>query len=238
MNLGYNNAVPNGPDDPADDQPQMLLNTNSINSWTNIDHIGFNQNNGGYHRIIHQPTNASSLTRSGVGATYTNQPSNITDVNQIIAGVYTTDATVPSTDTQLFSLTSGNVLSQLTGQLIGTPGASIAFNDGFVWFSGILLQWGFVNTPGSGSFASGNATGEVIFKDRIPGAISFPNNIFNIWAVPVWSSNGGPPATIGAGSVTASRSTSGDRSSKTQFDWSFNSVSTKYVGFTWVAIGN
>lgn len=55
--------IPNAPDDPADDQPKMLQNTNSISSIIAVDHFTFNvgiapggQNNpGGKHSQVQLP---------------------------------------------------------------------------------------------------------------------------------------------------------------------------------------
>lgn len=52
LTLDYNTNVPNGPNDPGDDQPQMLTNTQSINTWTNVDHVGYNVINAGIHRQV------------------------------------------------------------------------------------------------------------------------------------------------------------------------------------------
>lgn len=49
-NFTYINNIPNGPDNPSDDQPNMKTNTNSISDIIDVDHIGFGQANGGYHR--------------------------------------------------------------------------------------------------------------------------------------------------------------------------------------------
>lgn len=57
MTLTYNNNVPAGPDDPADDQPQMLVNTQSINSILDVDHFTFVEPNSGFHRQVTFPQN-------------------------------------------------------------------------------------------------------------------------------------------------------------------------------------
>jgi hypothetical protein len=223
MFLSFNQNVPNGPDDPSDDQPIMLVNSQSTNTWPTIDHFGFNDIQGGYHKIIHQPTNASSLTRSGVGAVYTNPVASIANVNQIIAGVYTTDATVSSTDTQLFSLTGNNVLAQLTG--FNT--ADLA--DGWCWVGGVLIQWGTVSFPSDGS----HSTHSVTFKDRVSGAIPFPNNCFNIQATLQIASSG---------TTTASNTMAIRSKTTTGFVYVYNSSAsngtTLFPGFYWVATGN
>lgn len=45
----YNAGVPNPDNDPSVDQPDMLINTQSIASLIATDHVGFNTPNGGTH---------------------------------------------------------------------------------------------------------------------------------------------------------------------------------------------
>lgn len=49
MSFTYNNAVPAAPNNPSNDQPDMLTNAQSIASIWSVDHIGFNASNGGTH---------------------------------------------------------------------------------------------------------------------------------------------------------------------------------------------
>lgn len=223
-------------------QPLIKDNFNSSDDSFGVDHYQFSDStaNNGRHKAIHQyikDPSGNTLSRSGAGATYTNFPANIANINQIITGNYTPDSTVTTTDSQLFTLSGLGTTFQMTGLLIGAPATgSTNLNDGWCWSGGILIQWGYVDTPSSGSFSSGAASGTVTFKDRIAGAIPFPNNIFTVQAGSFWSNSGGAPS--GAASVNISRSKAGSRTSTTRFDWQFNSNSSKYEGFTWMAIGN
>lgn len=73
MTFTYFPAVPAGANDPADDQPQMLTNTASISSIIDIDHVGFNTPNGGYHEQIHFNANiAAPGLGTGVQTIYPN----------------------------------------------------------------------------------------------------------------------------------------------------------------------
>lgn len=115
----YNRNIPDGPNDPSNDQPDMKENTNSIDDWTKVtqDHYGFNVPFGGYHRYIHQPPQTTPGNISGIGQTYTK--------------------TVGS-DVQLFYESGTGVETQLTG-----PNAASATTNGYTWLpGGILLQWG------------------------------------------------------------------------------------------------
>ena len=59
----YTNDIPFEDNSPSDDQPDMKVNTNSISSILNVDMIGFNDVNGGYHdqlTFIQQGSNPGS----------------------------------------------------------------------------------------------------------------------------------------------------------------------------------
>lgn len=227
MNLTYYPTIPNPPDDPADDVGDMQTNSGSINTWTGIDHFGFNNSNGGYHSTVHQPTGSGTvnMTRSGASASYTNNPLSISGVNQVLTGTYTPNATATSADTQLFTISGSGVISQLTGYLTGLSNG----RDGWQWLGGILIQWGFVSFGSS----SGHLNGTVTLKDRVTGAIPFPNYLFSINATLSCSTTS---------SATNSNTLAIFSISKTSFTWNFNSSSgsgsSTYPGFYWIAIGN
>jgi hypothetical protein len=216
VSFTYNNLVPATNNDPSVDQPQMLINTQSINSIIAVDHIGFNAGNGGYHTVIHQKTQVSD-------------PAPIASFNQVYSKNYTPNTTGGIADTQLFAITGIGGISQLTGY--STQNST----DGWQWVGGILIQWGTVTTASSGSFSSGLASGSVTFKDRVSGAIPFPTNCFTVIATPFWQTASGAPSTdISAGGVSINQNTL----STTKFDWQFNSQSGRFRGFQWFAIGN
>lgn len=52
-NFTYNRDIPDGPDNPSDDQPDMQINTNSIDDLLAVDHVSFNTNKGGFHKQVH-----------------------------------------------------------------------------------------------------------------------------------------------------------------------------------------
>lgn len=225
--FNYTNDIPFADHNPSTDQPDMLINTNSIDSIIAVDHYTFEEGNkDGYHKVIRQPTGSGTqnLTRSGAGAVYANVPSNIANINQILSGQYTPDTTGGTLDTQLFSLTSSNVLSQLTGSKL----TNTATSDGWVWIGGILIQWGFVSTSSSGT------TSTITFKDRIPGAIPFPNNIFFAGAT-LFSTNATTPPELTGSGISVLNTTI----SITGFQVCFSSAGGgKGRGFYWLAIGN
>lgn len=220
MNLTYTTGIPDTPNNPSNDQPNMKVNTNSINSWVQVDHHGFGDNLGGYHTIVHQDT--ASRTRSGAGAVTSGFPAAIPNINQIFSALSTPDTTGGTADTQFFNLTGLGGLSQLTG--------NNAQADGYCWCGGILIQWGTLAFPSGFDHVSGTVT----FKDRAAGPnIPFPNNCFVVV----------PQLIISSTSESVASNTLAIRDfSVTQFRFVFNSSSstgsTRYPGFYWIAIGN
>lgn len=84
-------------------------------------------------------------------------------MTQLYSKLYTPDTTGGVPGSQLFMTNNGGTV-QMTGTSL--------VNNGWAWCNGLLMQWGQVLNPGS--------SGNVVFKDRVAGAIPFPNNIFNI----------------------------------------------------------
>jgi len=227
----YTDSVPNANNAPKNDQPDMLQNTQSIDGIIAEDHIGFDIPNGGYHKVIHQMASGSAsqsqnLTRSGVGATYANIPAAVSGINQLLTGLYTPNTAGGTADTQLFNLTGSNIISQLSGFSLGDN------EDGWQWIGGVLLQWGRAGqaTATSGTFTGGNAAGTVTFKNRVTGAIPFPNTCFIVLTVPQYATT----VPSGVGSLSIDRASL----SETAFNYRFNSGSSQYTGFYWFAIGN
>jgi hypothetical protein len=222
----YITNIPISSNKPSVDQPNMQTNTNSINSIIGTDHLTFGTATGtqidGMHKVIRQVTGAGTqnLIRSGEGAIYTNTPTNIATINQVIAGQYTPDTTGGTADTQLFNLTAGNIISQLTGFAFATPTSNQS--DGYAWVGGILIQWGTVITALN--------TSSIVYKDRFPGAIPFPNNCFNVQATLV--TTGAPSLTPGC---IAIKNAGGF--SNTGFNWNATNI-TSFSGFFWFAVGN
>jgi len=155
--LAYTSGIPNGPDNPSNDQPDMKINNDNIPIFVAVDHVGFNTNLGGYHKIIHQTQN-------------TVDPASIAGINQVYAKNYTPPYAGAPTDTQLFAESGLGGVSQLTGR------NSIA-NGGWQWVAGTLLIWGNVTT----NFAAPNFQGTVTFTAISGTTIPFPNNCFQVY---------------------------------------------------------
>lgn len=149
----------------------------------NVDHVNNNgqpgSNPAGYHTIIHEVTQTSVNTVSGVNQVFSGVPGTLS-VNSSI-----TPAIPSNGDTQLYSLSGTGVLSQLTG-------ASASAN-GYAWMGGMLVQWGVVNSP-SGS-------GSVSFP------VTFPTNApFSIQITIAAVSASGINAVLNSGSVPSTTS--------------------------------
>ena len=68
MSFPYTRGIPNPPVDPSVDAPNMQTNTNSIDDWTSVDHIGFNQSLGGQHSQVTLPANSSPGSQTGLAS--------------------------------------------------------------------------------------------------------------------------------------------------------------------------
>jgi hypothetical protein len=210
--MPFNPNIPQPNDLLSNSQQDLLNNNQALNTSFGIDHYTFDDLtiNNGRHKDIHL------VKRVG-------NPVATTDTVTIFSKDYTPDTTGAVTDTQLFLETANGIISQLTGKLSGLTSPS----DGWNWVGGILLQWGIV----SQAFSSGSTTGTVTFKDRVAGAIPFPNNCFIVTGSPLVSFASLPSS---QGSVNIRQSTI----SKTKFDWQFYTNSNQYIGFLWFAVGN
>lgn len=204
--MAFNPSIPQPTDNISTSQGQLLSNNQALNNVFFVDHVTFSDTTveKGYHKVIHLTIQAVNPAFSGKSLVFSKN--------------YTTDATVPATDTQLFHISGNGAFSQLTGD-------SQAVN-GWQWIGGVLLQWGFV----SQSLTSGTTLGTVTFKTRAAGCIPFPTQCFMVTTTGVQTSPN-PSSEIG---ISINSSTL----SATKFDWVANSNSNQYKGFYWMAVGN
>jgi len=73
MTFSYFPNVPGAANDPADDQPQMQVNTQSISNIIDVDHVGFNTPNGGFHeKVTFNANTAAPGFGTGVSALFAN----------------------------------------------------------------------------------------------------------------------------------------------------------------------
>ncbi len=145
--IAYNLGTPDAPNNPSVDQPLMKQNNDNIPVYVAVDHVGFNTNHSGYHRIIHQ-----------IGAAITVDPAPIAGISQL----YTKNVTINAVlDGQLFYQTGTGVVTQLTG--------FTAAANGYAYAGGMLFQWGVVNSPGLTGSVSFSSPSNINFPNNCFG---------------------------------------------------------------------
>jgi hypothetical protein len=128
MTFSYNNAVPATNNNPSDDQPDMLINTESIEDILAVDHISFNTAGGGQHlqsRYNATPTyiaapgaqsgnNSIAYTQAGTASTaaqYLFKNSNVAVQLSAIRAWATCDSTGAFLGSQRVNVTSVSLFS-------------------------------------------------------------------------------------------------------------------------------
>lgn len=142
-NFTYTPGIPDGPNNPSADQPNMKTNNDSNASIWAVDHYGFNNNNGGWHQQSTYPrVNVAATTTASQSAVYSKgvnsdgstrtqlfcTPDNTGNEYQLtrtIAAKFTTFATITNYDVGHPTLLGGWTF---------LPG-------------GMLLQYGFLPNP-------------------------------------------------------------------------------------------
>jgi hypothetical protein len=208
MTFNYTQNIPFASDAPANDQPIMEQNTNSTFGIINVDHVGFNLANGGYHTDIHM---VPQLT----------DPPQILNIGQLYTKIVTFNG---KTDAALFyrsgtTLSSSNSITQITA-----PKGTDASENGYAFLpGGIILQWGIIDDS-PGNLPSGTTTPLLFDTDNI----DFPNACFNVQMTLIndGSTNNAQVMSVRTGSV-----------SNTGFSWNYTGGSA-YKSFYWMAIGN
>ncbi len=124
MTFTYNDNIPDALNNPSQDQPKMKANTNSIDSLINVDHVSFNQANGGYHKVVHILNNGGNPGQlGGLGQLFTNLTGG--EVNLY----YESDL--------------GNVTQLTNNAALGT--------NGIIVLGKLTIEWGQVNPATSGT---------------------------------------------------------------------------------------
>lgn len=154
----YNRNIPDGPNNPSVDQPDMETNTNSTDDLIDVDHFSFNDANGGLHRQVNF-VNESSPTLLGDSVIYST-------TNSPLARA------VPFIKNSVFD-----------GPMISGLGFGLGPSGYTSLLGGVIIQWGFVNAPVPPFFT--NATfGNVNFPVTFPTV----NGIVGVWTSLGWSS--------------------------------------------------
>lgn len=184
----YNSNIPAANNDPSQDQPLMQTNYASIANVLAIDHVAFSNNQGGYHKKV---TFNANIGAPGIGSG--------------VSVLYSASVNGAA------SLAIQNALGSyaITG-LNPSIGAS-----GYTCLpGGLILQWGFSNSPNSS------------VGTPITFPIAFPTNVFNIQVTVVMT-----------GSITTKQNAIIVSPTVTGFSWAVSSTSNVSGGY-WMAIGN
>lgn len=155
-NYTYTTNIPLSTNTPAQDQPNMQTNTNSINSIVGTDHLTFGTATGsltdGMHTVIHLADNGGST------------PSKVNGSGILWNNTVTFNG---NTDEALFF--RGNTGGSANITQITAPFGFSASSNGFVFIpGGILMQWG------TGSFGGHN------FANITFSVSPFPSNVYSI----------------------------------------------------------
>jgi hypothetical protein len=119
MNFNYTQGIPNGPDNPSDDQPNMQTNTNSDFGIWNVDHYGFVNALGGWHKVIRLPEIVGNTDPLAVNVVPNGFPAN--------AGqIYTKTV---NGDLYLYYESSNGVVNQLTNDSSILDRAAVNFTQ-------------------------------------------------------------------------------------------------------------
>lgn len=165
MTFSYIPNTPIATNDPADDQPNMLTNFQSIGAWTEVDHIGFNVANGGYHKqITFNDVAPAAVPGTPVSVLFTN--------NQDGLGT-----ALPNNFSELFFYTGNNAASKNQYYIAQTSNLPVTGTEGSTLVTcGIILKWGVITNPPSTSSRA------LTFKS------AFPNNCYSVQVTPDFTS--------------------------------------------------
>lgn len=215
INLTFTNTIPATNNNPSNDQPGMLVNNASTNTWVAIDHYGFGDNNGGLHKWARMPVQLAvpGGTIAGEGTIYTKTagegslfytPDATADEYQITRTIHASKA--------LFGLNTNNY-----------NGVGANYNGGWTFLpGGLLLQYGTF-LPLS-PFFNTNSNGLISFP------VSFTATPFQIILTWIGQSGINPTDNPALSYRNGSLST-------TQFRWENSEASKLYDGISWMAIG-
>ncbi|HMG16084.1 MAG TPA: hypothetical protein VK590_11590 [Saprospiraceae bacterium] len=182
--FAYTRDIPNPPNNPSSDVPNMKINTNSISDLINVDHISFGVANGGYHKVVHLSPQTTPGTIVGIGQLY----------SKTISG-----------DQQLFYKPGSGNEYQLTRTIsasfarfgvniaYGTPPALFTQIGGWTFLpGGLLMQYGFYGRTGA-TGSSGNIQFPVTWRT---GAYSISLSLYrNSGNQSLAIDSGSPPST-------------------------------------------
>ena len=184
-NYTYITNIPASSNNPSADQPNMQINTNSIDDIIEVDHFSFNDNLGGYHKQVNLVDNAGPFpTPAGVGSVlYSGATNNLVFTNASLAGAgvqLTVGAKPPIAAANGSTFLPGGLLLQWgTGVTLAAPPASIGtLTQSFTYaFSTVYSASAIVLVAGSQKTASLSALTNTNITIRVTtsGGTQAPN---------------------------------------------------------------
>jgi len=205
----YNRDIPDAPNNPADDQPDMKENFNSIDDLIEVDHYSFDDSLGGLHKQSTYPVESVPSTSAGQVAVYADT----------------------SGQSQLFATTDGGAIEYQLTRMIDASQASFG---GFVAGTvepGYAMTTGWTFLPGNLLFQYGIVTRASISPSDISVTfpVTFSSTNIVVTVTPISKSSGSidnNTASVRSTSVVT-----------TGFTCKFQTSTADYRGFTWTAIG-
>jgi len=150
-NFVYTDNLPNPPNLPSQDVNSMQVNCNSVEGWAEIDHFGFNDNSGGYHKQVSMPNQATPVL-----------PGLMNGVLFATGGNPWWQNAAAGTPFKFALINQNNIAA-----------------NGYISLGGVIFQWGSVNAPGATgtvnfplAFPSGNPPFTVQISVRRDGSTS------------------------------------------------------------------
>ena len=152
MTIPYSSAIPNPPNDPADDVAIMQINAGSISTIIAVDHVGFNLGGGGQHnQVTFNANNVPAIFPVTPPVLFTDLPSNHGG---------------GPTYSQLFFYS--NSIPRSSDQYVLTGNSGAPAKGSVLTFGGIIIKWGTY------TLAPGVPSTPVTFAN------AFPNNVFSL----------------------------------------------------------
>ena len=224
-NFAYDNSVPATNNNPSDDQPDLLQNTQSAALIWDEDHIGFGQQNGGFHkqaRILNQVAIPTGRI-AGEGTIYSKLASSTTPLTESNL-FFTPD--ISGNEYQLTRPVTASFTRFGTNLAYGSPPAGSSFVGGWTFLpGGLLMQYGIYSGTVSGNPGIPSSIPPILFP------VKFDNPPINIQITQVADSAGTNNSSVIVSLKSGTIST-------TTFSVNVTNVPTNaYVGFSWVAIG-
>src|ERR1700729_2313552 len=132
MTIAYNLGIPNAPDNPSIDQPNMKTNNDNIATYVAVDHVGFNTAGSGQHNQITFHANNVPAVPTAPPVLFTNNDAFSLPQLFYYSGdaAHSSSQYVASPNGSTFLL-GGIIIKWGMGALTGLPGPSVTFPVAF-----------------------------------------------------------------------------------------------------------